>query len=240
MLFTLANDKKVFINDLNEDLINVYTCIKQDVELLIRELKNYEYKNTKDNYYKIREEYNNLNTNQYKVYDIIRGAQFIYLNRTAYGGLYRVNMKGEYNAPYWNKPQSKKFLPENKNLELISEYLKHHASISSGDFIKSLDKCEKNDFIYLDPPYCDNKIQYNKIKFDWNDQLRIKSKVDILHNNGCYWMITNKDKNEIRELFKDYRIKNIKSDLKIDSKQETKFSNKEKYREIVITNYDIN
>lgn len=239
MLFTLANEKieKVVINDINEDLINVYISIEKDVEMLIEELNNYKFKNNNENYYDIRNKYNNSEINKQNLYDITRAAMFIYLNRTGYGGLYRVNKKGKYNVPYWQKPEKKTFLPEYDNLKLISDYLNNYAEISCGDFSKVLLNCDKDDFIYLDPPYHDNKFQYNMIKFDWNDQLRIKEIVEILNFNGCKWMITNRDNDKIRELFKEYNIIDLKSELKIDSKQKMKEKNKDIYKEIAIINY---
>jgi DNA adenine methylase len=140
-LFFYLNRPNSIIADTNGELINLYTQLSKNSKKIITKLK--EYKNTKDFFYEIRKKIPNSN--------IDRACRTIFLNKTCFNGLYRVNKKGEFNVPYGNNKTSN-FIDE-ENLKLVEKLLKK-TKIVHNSYEYVLNKyAEKNDFIFLDPPY---------------------------------------------------------------------------------------
>lgn len=194
--------KKSFLSDLNEELIQTYSVLKKSPESIIKLLEHFE--NTKEFYYKIREE-------QYED-SIQKAARFIYLNQTSFNGIFRVNLKGKYNVPYGFR--TKNFLEKEKLLS-ISKRLKN-TTLSHGDFSIIKSKVKEKDLVFLDPPYTvshnDNGfIKYNQKLFSLADQVRLSELIDHIKAKGAYYILTNAAHKRIDEIFNkgDYRyVKN--------------------------------
>lgn len=215
--------EKAIINDVNRDLIDVYKVIKDNVEDLINELKNEKYANTSEAFYKIREldrepnKYNKLNTIQ-------KAARIIYLNKTCYNGLYRVNSIGEFNSPFgrYKNPN----IVNEVGLKAVSKYF-NDADITflSGDFESSVKGVRKGSVVYFDPPYApisktSNFTGYNESGFGEDEQIRLKSLCDKLTDKGIHILLSNSDCEFIRNLYSDktrYTIKLVKAKRTINS-----------------------
>lgn len=178
--FFFLNPEKSIISDSNSELIITYKAVRDNVEAVIKLLS--KYKNEETFFYKIR----SLDTT--KLTDIERAARLIYLNKTCFNGLYRVNKKGEFNVPFGKRDNN--FLNK-ETLRDASEFLQR-AKIINSDYLKTLQKHAKpDDFIFLDPPYypvgkfSDFK-RYTKEFFYHEDQVKLRDEFDRLVQLGCY------------------------------------------------------
>lgn len=192
---------EAFLSDRNSDLINAYNVIKYNSFELIRILK--EYKNEKEFYYFLRDQkYSN---------DIQKAAQFIFLNRTSFNGVYRVNLRGEYNVPYGFKEYKALFDFDNL-LRLVDIF--QDASFVSCDFEETLDKVQKGDLVFLDPPYTvahenNGFIKYNQKIFAWEDQERLAEYIELIKAKQAYFILTNAVHFNINNLFQKVGSKHI-------------------------------
>tara|TARA_Y100001970_G_scaffold45357_1_gene56899 strand:- start:3239 stop:4036 length:798 start_codon:yes stop_codon:yes gene_type:complete len=198
------------ISDSNDELINAYKTLSSNSEDVIKELKNYE--NTKEFFYKIRSE---------ELCDTVtKAARTIYLNKTCFNGLYRVNKKGKFNVPfgYYKNP---KYLDKD-NLVLAVELLKK-ATILSMDYKKVLESfSEKDDFIFLDPPYLpvskySDFKRYTKEQFYLEDHKELADYFHLLNKKKCKVILTNSNNQEILKLYKDFNIKILDTKRSINS-----------------------
>ena len=151
--------QNAILGDINPELILVYRTVQNSVEKLVKELKNYPYE--KRYYYNIRD----ANTNRWG--DIRKTARFIYLNKSCYNGLYRVNKDGKFNVPFGRYKNP--LICDEENLKLASSALKN-ARIICGDFCKTVRSAKANDFVYFDPPYepiskSSNFVSYHRTGF---------------------------------------------------------------------------
>jgi len=214
-----------FLSDLNQDLIETYSQLKFDVNSVIDELKNFE--NTEEFYYYLRTvKFTNIAT---------KAAQFIYLNQTSFNGIYRVNLKGEYNVPYGYR--TKNFLDEN-NLRLASKALEN-CTLLHNDFTNSLNHIEYGDLVFIDPPYTvthnnNGFIKYNKKLFDVASQLRLSEYIDEIKNRGAYYILTNAAHEEIERIFNKQGDRILK--LNRASLIGGKNAIRGQYSELIITN----
>lgn len=217
VLFELQ-PKKAVINDVNGELINLYNVIKDDVELLIEDLKKHE--NTPEYFYSIREldrkkdKYENLS-------DVEKASRIVYLNKTCFNGLFRVNKAGEFNSPF-GKYKNPNIVDE-VTLRHVSKYFnKADIKILNGDFEESLKGIRKGAFVYLDPPYdpvsnSANFTGYDKGGFNRDEQIRLKKLCDKLDKKGIKFLLSNSATDFIKELYKDYNIKIVKAKRAINS-----------------------
>ena len=172
-----------------------------------------------------------------KLTDVEKAARTIYLNRTCYNGLYRVNKKGEFNTPI-GKYKNPQILNE-ENIRAIEKYLKKNKVVLlNGDFAHALSKARKNDFVYLDPPYhpltkTSSFTDYTKVGFGEAEQIKLKIECDKLNKKGCFFMQSNSDCEFIRELYKEYNIKPVSVRRSINSKKDGRTD----ITEVLITNY---
>ena len=204
------------ISDNNPDLINCYNVIKEDVEGLIKSLKKHKYE--KDYYYDIRA----LDRDQNKyaeLSDIEKASRSIYLNKSGYNGLYRVNSKGFFNVPFGRHKNPK--ICDEENLRKVSQVLKN-VKIYLGSFEICLNFAEKGDFVYLDPPYfplSDTALftSYTKDIFDKSSQLKLFNAFKELNERGCYIMLSNSYSEFILNLYKDFKIITLKAKRNINS-----------------------
>lgn len=225
-----------FINDANEDLINAYRVIRDNVEELIDLLEVHKINNTKEYYYKIRNLDRNDNFN--KMSAVEKAARILYMLRVNFNGLYRVNSKGQFNTPYGRYSNPK--IVDRENLLNISEYLKQDIKIMNDDFYNCVQNAKANDFVYFDPPYIpistsSNFTSYTASKFDLKEQERLRDTFVELDNKGVYVMLSNSNTDIIYELYKDYRdnIKTVDANRMINSNSK----GRGKIKEVIITNY---
>ncbi|MBU3923999.1 MAG: DNA adenine methylase [Nanoarchaeota archaeon] len=220
--------KKVFISDTNEELINTYEVIKNSVGELIILLKKYQQKHSEELYYITRKEDPEVMSK------ISRAARFIYLNRTCFNGLYRVNSKGQFNVPIGSYKNPG--ICQEKELRVISELLKS-VNIKAQSFEKVLKKAKKEDFIYFDPPYYPLKkssfTTYSKDSFLDKEQKDLFEIFKKLDKKGCLVMHSNSDTKFIKDLYRDYNIHLVYARRNINSVS----SGRRKIKEVVITNY---
>ncbi len=224
----IASDKGVFLIDLNEELINCYLVIKEDVEKLIGILSSARFKNEKRTFYRIRAEEPD---DRFE-----RAARIIYLNRTCFNGLYRVNSKGKFNVPFgrYGNP----LICNSENLRAVSLILRTNLEILCDDFDKCLQFAEKEDFVYFDPPYqplskTSNFTGYTKDSFSEREQNRLCKAFKKLDKKGCNVMLSNSDTSFVRKLYRDYRIETTFAKRTINCRA----SGRGKITELVILNY---
>jgi len=192
IFFSLNPTKKVFLSDLNSDLINTYQRVKEDVNGIIEVLKAFE--NSEDDYYRVRS----------ATFDSASGraAQFIYLNQTSFNGIYRVNLKGKYNVPYGYR---KKDFVDEIGLQKCHQALKR-ARIFDGDFEEILGNVKRNDLVFLDPPYTvshnlNGFIKYNEHLFSLDDQIRLSKLIDAIKQKDAFYILTNAAHHKVQEIF---------------------------------------
>lgn len=206
LLFDLQ-PKTAIVNDSNKELINCYRVIKDKVEELIEILKIHKAKNSKEYYDYLR---GIDRSKEYREYsDIQKAARIIYLNKTCYNGLFRVNSKGHFNVPF-GRYKNPNILDE-AVLRGINDYLNQKSvTFLNRDFAEAVESAKKGDFIYFDPPYdpVSNTASftgYDINGFNQNEQRRLKQVVDDLTEKGCYVMLSNSATDFILDLYKDYK-----------------------------------
>lgn len=220
--------KEIFLSDINEELINTLNVIKSNVGELIKELKEHKIKTNKEYFYKIRELMpESLNK-------VERASRFIYLNKTCFNGLYRVNSKGGFNVPF-NNTKNPLICPE-ESLKEISKLLQN-AKIEVKQFYEIEKEVKKGDFVYFDPPYYPLKREsfttYTKEVFLEKEQERLAQLFKALDKKGCKVMLSNSDTEFIKSLYKDYPINFVKANRMINCDA----TKRGKINELVVTNY---
>lgn len=231
LFFYLLPNEAILIDN-NEELINCYRVIQNNIGELINSLK--KHKNKKEYYYKIRgidripEEFKKLSA-------VERASRAMFLNRCCFNGLYRVNKKGEFNVPFGSY-KNPKFCDE-VNLLAVNKVLKK-ADVINDDFERCLDFAKENDFVYFDPPYqpisnTSNFTSYTKEDFDKEDQIRLFKVYEELDNRGCKVMLSNSYSNSILKLYKKYKLFIVFAKRKINSDA----SGRGQIKEVLIINY---
>lgn len=217
--------RKYYLSDSNEELINAYQQIKNNPLKLISALM--KMINTKDEYYKVRSQKSNSVIKQ--------AARFIYLNRTSFNGIYRVNSRNEYNVPYGKRPTVDIVT---KELILSINSCMKDVNIDSKNFTSILKNIKRNDLVFLDPPYTvahenNGFIEYNQKLFSWDDQLKLKKMLESISDRGAYFILTNASHPSIIELYSDVaKIQKVARDCKVGGRLKTRGV----YNEVVIFN----
>jgi DNA adenine methylase len=232
MFFDLLPQKAV-LSDMNPELIITYNVIKNNVEALIKKLKSLQAKNNKVDYLKIREQ------NIENLADVNIAARFIYLNRTGFNGLYRVNRNGQFNVPYAGNKNP--LICDEENLRKIHRVLKN-TKILHQDYKKVLEKAKKGDFIYFDPPYypinqTSSFTSYTKETFLEKEQEELRDTFSKLHKRGCYVMLSNSDTPFINKLYSGLDNKVTIHKVFAGRAINSKGSGRGKIKEIVVINY---
>ena len=215
-LFFYLLPKNAILNDINQDLINTYRVIKENVSELITSLK--KHKNEEEYFYKIRSVDRNLD--EFKTWsDVEKASRIIYLNRCCYNGLYRVNSKGYFNAPF-GKYKNPKICNE-ENLKLVHKVLKD-VKLMNTSFELCLNYAKKDDFIYFDPPYVPisesaNFTSYTKSSFKKEDQIKLFNVFKELDQKGCKLLLSNSYNEFILKLYKNYQINIVYAKRAINS-----------------------
>ena len=186
--------EKALLSDLNEELILLYQVIRDDPAALYEKMEEHHERHSEKYYYSVRASSPRSEIN--------RAAKFLYLNRTCWNGLYRVNLKGEFNVPIGTKST---VLFEDDDFDAVSSALKS-AQIKCADFEGVVDSTVKGDFLFLDPPYTvqhnyNGFLKYNEKIFSWDDQVRLRDAVSRAVNRGVAVVLTNADHSSILELY---------------------------------------
>jgi len=187
--------KHAYVSDLNQELINTYLAIRDDYKKVVFLLKMHHRRHCKEYYYNVR---------QSKPKNLFhKAARFIYLNRTCWNGLYRVNKFGLFNVPIGTK---KNVILETDDFKNISVFLKS-LNISSCDFEETIYKAKKGDLIFIDPPYAvshlnNGFLKYNEKLFSWSDQQRLAKCLIQAKNRGASIIATNAHNQCVMELYK--------------------------------------
>ena len=247
ILKNYKNVKKAVINDINEDLINSYLSIKYEIDKLLKELKKIE-----DNYYGLkaeeqretffleqREGFNNRNNDTVK-----HSALLIFLNKTCFNGLYRVNSKNKFNVPFGRYKNPK--ICDAENLKAVNQALQN-VIILNNDFEDTLKEVDSdNSFFYFDPPYkpiskTASFNSYSKSSFDDEEQKRLKNFCDRLNKQDIKWLLSNSDvknndqsNNFFDDLYEGYFIERIKAKRAINSNG----NKRGEITELLIKNYE--
>jgi DNA adenine methylase len=235
VLFELA-PKNAVINDYNSELMNVYNCIKDDNKFaaMCRELNNHETNHSEEYYYEVRSWDKNKKRFS-KLADYKRAARTIYLNKSCFNGLYRVNKNNEFNVPFGKKLKVNTY--DGVNLTLIYTYLNlNNIKILNTDYEESVKNAKKGDFIYFDPPYDSDTTTFNDYTengFGKEEQKRLSKVFKDLANKGCYVMLSNYNTKLIKELYKDFNINIIHGKTMIGAKSK----DRKVVDEVLITNY---
>ena len=218
------NIKKIVINDINQELINVYKTIVNDPQNLINILKQYQKdyhqltndSERKEYYYNKRTQFNSKNESI-----VTQSALFIFLNKTCFNGLFRVNRKGEFNVPIGN--YKKPTICDEENLLACSAVLQN-ATILCGDYHETLNYVGEKSIFYFDPPYkpiskTSNFNSYSKDQFGDSEQDRLKKFCDMVDAQNYKWILSNSDTGDdfFDILYSQYKINRVKAKRSINS-----------------------
>ena len=235
LLFELS-PRKAIINDYNKELMNVYSCIKDEEKLVLmcNELNKHETNHSETYYYKIRD----LDKDKKKfnkIPDYKRAARTIYLNKACFNGLYRVNSNNEFNVPSGKRS---KVNTHSENLGIIHCFLNmNDIQLLSTDFVDAVKTAKQGDFIYFDPPYDSDTSTFNSYTengFGKEDQIRLAELFKELDLRGCYVMLSNYNTSLIRELYQGYHFHYVEAQRNIGANAKDRGI----VEEVIITNYD--
>jgi DNA adenine methylase len=228
----------VTINDVNFELINCYRMIKDHPEELIRTTQRFG--KSKEDFLSIRLWDREPGLDKFTL--VQRAARIIYLNKTCFNGLFRVNSQGQFNVPFGDYRNPK--IVEESVIRAISSYLNRvNVELLQGDFGVVVEKAKRNDFIYFDPPYdplsdTSSFTGYSLNSFDQKEQQRLRDTCDKLYDRGCKVLISNSATNFIRKLYADnrYTIVDVEANRNINSVG----SGRRKITELLVfSNYEI-
>ena len=233
-VFLHRQPSKAVINDYNDELVNVYETIRDDIDELISDLATHE--NDPDYFYKIRaldrqEGFDELSK-------VKRASRIIYLNKTCFNGLYRVNSSGEFNTPF-GRYKNPNIINE-PVLRAVSDYLNNNdITFKSGDFEDALKGIRKGAFVYFDPPYdpvskSSNFTGYVQGGFDDNEQIRLSEVCHKLNSKGIKFLLSNSATPFIKDLYKDFNIIEVGATRSINSVG----SKRGEVMEVLVRNYE--
>ena len=238
--------EELYIGDVNSELMNAYQVIKNDVDGLIEKLQEMQMlflpmdeNGRKYYYYSVRDKFNFVTLSETTAVE--KAAHFIFLNKTCFNGLYRVNRKGQFNVPMgaYKNPT----ICDEENLRNIHEALQN-VTIVCGDYSLSKQFINKDTFVYLDPPYrpiseTSGFTSYNTDLFDDNEQIRLARFIDEINASGAKIVLSNSDPKNVNpedsffdDLYSSYQIKRVSASRMINSKAESRG----KINELIICN----
>ncbi len=243
------NLKEIYISDINAELINTYRMIRDDIDNLIDILKKMqadfvpadtEYR--KEYYSKQRDRFNDLKVNGNESVNIEKAALMIFLNKTCFNGLFRVNKKGFFNVPMGSYKNP--LICDEENLRATSELLQN-VTIVCGDYKKAADFIDENTFVYFDPPYrplteTASFTAYTENLFSDNEQIELAKFVDEMHRKGAKVVVSNSDpKNSNAEddffdnIYSTHKIRRVEATRMINCNSESRG----KIKELLISNF---
>lgn len=229
----LLQGKKVYLFDANAELVNTYQTVKKHPKKLLKQLREFEAKHSEEFYYSVRSmdrepDFKSLPAE-------VRAARFIYLNKTCFNGLWRVNSKGQHNVPMG---RYKNPAIHDEETIMAASYALQNAEIQNADFAEVLKLADKGDFVYFDPPYypltpTSSFTAYHENVFLDEEQKRLYGVFKELADRGVSVMHSNSDTEFIKELYKGYDIEFVEVNRFINSKS----SGRGKIREVIIKKY---
>ena len=240
---------EVYISDINADLINTYRAIRDDVDKVIGFLKSmeekflsFEIEERKNYFYQQRDRFNSLKSENYNIVDLEKAALMIFLNKTCFNGLYRVNKKGLFNVPMgsYKKPT----ICDEKNLRAVSECLQN-VIIVHGDYKQSESFIDRRTFVYFDPPYrpiteSASFTAYTEYDFNDKEQIELAEFVNKIDKMGAKIVISNSDPKNIDEndnffdeIYSSHMIKRVDATRMINSNAKKRG----KIKELLISNF---
>ena len=235
VLFSLE-PARARVNDLNGELINLYEVVRDGVDELIAELAGYP--NETEFFYALRAA--DRDARRFAALSPVeRAARTLYLNRTCYNGLYRVNAAGQFNAPFgrYKNPT----ICDEGTLRAVHRYFADNdVAFSQGDFAAAVAEAREGDFVYFDPPYDPVNVTssftgYQKGGFDRTEQERLKEVCDDLDRRGVKFLLSNSATDFIRELYADYEVGIVGATRAINSVG----SRRGKVDEVLVRNYEV-
>ena len=252
VLFDILSKYKldeVYISDKNLELINAYKSIRDNIDILIKSLKEMEEEyiplddeNRKIYYYEKRQKYNKLKIN-IEENNIEKASLFIFLNKTCFNGLYRVNKKGEFNVPMGAYKNPK--ICDEENLKNVAMALKN-VKIIYADYRESESFIDEKTFVYIDPPYrplntSSSFTSYTENDFSDKEQIELAEYIDLLNKKKAKIVMSNSDPknnniddNFFDELYKNYNINRVKATRMLNSNASLRGA----INELLITNYE--
>lgn len=234
VLFHIQPNKAI-INDVNSELINLYNVIRNNVEDLIEDLRRHI--NEEAYFYEIRELDRDKEAYS-RLTPIQKASRIIYLNKTCYNGLFRVNKAGEFNSPFgaYKNPN----IVNEITLRAVSNYFnKAKITFLCCDFEEAVKNARKGSFVYFDPPYdpmssSANFTGYDKGGFDRDEQVRLKNLCDKLDKKGIKFLLSNSATDFIKDLYKDYRLEIIQAKRAVNSNPDKRGE----VDEVLVRNYE--
>lgn len=201
-VFFELKPKSALLSDINESLVTTFIAVRDHPVEVEERLNSLHLKHNKDFYYFMR---SSAPTDPIEI-----ASRFIYLNRTCWNGLYRVNKRNEFNVPIGSK--SSVILPGD-DFSAVAELL-NSAEIRCGDFESIIDSAVEGDFLYVDPPYTvkhnlNGFLKYNQTMFSWDDQVRLKDALVRAKARGCNLFVSNADHESVRELYSGFAFSSL-------------------------------
>jgi len=238
VLFSLQ-PKKAIINDFNDELMNVYKVIKDSPDELIESLIRHKGKNSEEHFYEIRALDRNKERYQ-ALSDIERAARIVYLNKTCYNGLFRVNSAGEFNSP-WGKYKNPNIVSETTIRALSAYFKRADIKMMCGDYREALKGIRKGAFVYFDPPYMPVSSSasftgYTADGFDAEEQVQLKLCCDELNRRGVKFLLSNSSCEFIEDLYKDYIIEKVTAKRMVNAIADKRGN----VEEVLVRNYELN
>jgi DNA adenine methylase len=229
-LFFALQPSAAILSDANEHLIRCYEYVRDQPVLVARYLRAHASKDSEPYFYRVRTMYNDSD------FSAAQAARFIYLNKTCFNGIFRVNRKGKFNVPYGLKESPA--IPDSTHLKSIAAAL-NNSSLLALPFERALENASRGDVLYLDPPYPPLNgtayfTHYTSDRFSVQDQKNLAARIHELNRGGCLLMVSNADTPLIRRLYRSYEIVSLPVIRYLTCK-----SVRHKVKELIITNYEV-
>ena len=230
-LFFARIPERALLSDINPALVATYAAIRDGVQSVVEGLRGLAGRHSKESYYQVRERYNEGR----RLSASTRAAMFIYLNKTCFNGLHRVNRKGEFNVPVGSY-KNPRILDENGLC--AASYALQAVHLACVGFESLLESAKPGDFVYFDPPYepvseTASFTSYARNGFTREDQTRLRDVCRALDRRGCKLMLSNSDVPFIRELYQDFRTDTVAAARAINCNAKKRG----KVSEVVVRNY---
>lgn len=229
-VFFALQPSKAILSDINTELINLYVCMRDNPQGLRCIMEDHQRQHSEQYYYDVREcEYTT---------SLEKAGRFLYLNRTCFNGMYRVNRQGKFNVPIGTKNNC------SYDLDMFGKYseLLKRTDLISSDFMSIIENAKENDLIFADPPYAVQKkqngfIKYNDRLFTWKDQERLFKSLLAAKQRGVSVVLTNVNCREVREMYKSGGF--FLQEISRTSSIAGDVSKRRKITELLITSYQL-
>jgi DNA adenine methylase len=230
-LFFARMPERALLTDINPTLVATYAAIRDEAQSVVDGLRALASRHSKESYYQVRERYNEGS----RLSASRRAAMFIYLNKTCFNGLHRVNRKGEFNVPIGSYKDPRIL---NEDGLYAASHALQNAHVECTSFESLLENAKPGDFVYFDPPYepvseTASFTSYAREGFSQEDQTRLRDVYRVLDRRGCRLMLSNSDVPFIRELYQDFRIDTVAAARAINCNAKKRG----KVSEVVVRNY---